>query len=91
MSMSECAQRLGRTDEALDLYAAAAAAARPTAGFVSDFDYTWRPWDFLGVCLANSGRHAEAIDATLRSLRQGNPEQDRLRQNLRWSIDHIPG
>jgi glycosyltransferase involved in cell wall biosynthesis len=124
MSMSECAHRLGRTDEALDLlfsavrldssrseaflglgkvhydlmqwekavtfYAAAAAAARPTSGFVSDFDYTWRPWDFLGVCLANSGRHAEAIDATLRSLRQGNPEQDRLRQNLRWSIDHTP-
>ncbi|MDX6308740.1 MAG: hypothetical protein QOI06_1786 [Nocardioidaceae bacterium] len=125
LNMSECAQRLGRTDEALDLlfsavrldparaeaflglgkvhydlkqwdkavtfYAAAAAATRPTSGFVSDFDYTWRPWDFLGVCLANSGRHAEAIDATLRSLREGNPEQERLRQNLRWSIDHIPG
>jgi glycosyltransferase involved in cell wall biosynthesis len=124
LSMSECARRCGRDEEAIDLlfsavrldpsrseaflglgkvhfdlsqweqavsyYAAAASATRPAAGFVSDFDYTWRPWDYLGVCLANSGRHAEAIKATMRSLQLGNPDRDRLRQNLHWSVDHIP-
>jgi tetratricopeptide (TPR) repeat protein len=125
LSMSECARRAGRPEQALELlhsamrldpsrseaflalgkvhfdleqweqaltyYAAATKAARPAAGFVSDMDYSWRPWDYLGVCLANSGRHAEAIEATLRSLQLGNPDRDRLRQNLHWSIDQLTG
>ena len=80
---------LKQWEQAATYYAAAASAARPGAGFVSEVDYSWRPWDFLGVCLANSGRHTEAIEANLRSLELGNPDRDRLRQNLHWSIDQL--
>ncbi len=68
---------------------AAAAATRPEEGFVEETCYSWAPWDFLGVCLANSGRHEEAIEATRRSLLLGNPERARLKANLRWSVDQL--
>lgn len=74
---------------AIPYYSAAASARRPDEGFVQEADYSYAPWDFLGVCLANAGRHDEAIDATLASLRAGNPERDRLKANLRWSIDQL--
>jgi Glycosyl transferase family 2/Tetratricopeptide repeat len=74
---------------AIPYYAAATSCQRPTEGFVQEADYSWAGWDFLGVCLANAGRHEEAIDATLRSLKLGNPERDRLKANLRWSIDQL--
>ena len=124
ISMSECSERLGRSDEAvkhlyaamrldpsraeaflrlgwryferkewakaLPFYSAAAAAEAPTQGFVSPPDYTWRPWDYISVCLANLGRHEESIAATIRSLNASNPEQERLRANLHWSVDQLP-
>jgi glycosyltransferase involved in cell wall biosynthesis len=74
---------------AIPYYFAAAGAVRPDVGFVQEADYTFAPWDFLGVCLANAGRHDEAIEATKRSLKLGNPERDRLKANLRWSIDQL--
>jgi len=74
---------------ALPYYAAAAAAKPPVEGFVSAEDYTWKPWDHLGVCLINLGRHKEGIDATLRSLDQGNPDVARLRANLHWAVDQL--
>ena len=74
---------------AIPYYAAAAACRRPTEGFVEETFYSWAAWDFLGVCLANAGRHTEAIEATQRSLSLGNPERDRLKTNLRWSVDQL--
>jgi glycosyltransferase involved in cell wall biosynthesis len=74
---------------AVPLFAAATAARRPNDGFIVDADYTWRPWDYLGVCLANSGRHPEAIEATTRALVLGHPDKDRLRANLKWSVDQL--
>ncbi len=74
---------------ALPYYAAAAAAKPPAEGFVSARDYSWKPWDHLGVCLINLGRHQEGIRATLRSLSEGNPDVVRLRANLRWSVDQL--
>jgi Flp pilus assembly protein TadD len=124
ISMSDCSERLGRSDEAVEhlyaavrldasraeaflrlgwryferkewakalpLYSAAASAKAPTLGFVSPPDYTWRPWDYIGVCLANLGRQEESIAATIRSLNAGNPEQERPRSNLHWSVDQLP-
>jgi len=75
--------------KALPFYSAAAAAEAPTRGFVSPPDYTWRPWDYISVCLANLGRHEESIAAAIRSLNAGNPEQERLRSNLHWSVDQL--
>jgi tetratricopeptide (TPR) repeat protein len=74
---------------AIPYYAAASACRRPADGFVQEADYTYAPWDFLGVCLANAGRHDEAIDAALKSLRAGNPERDRIKANLHWSLDQL--
>ncbi len=74
---------------AIPHYFAAAGTDRPAEGFVQDADYSWAPWDFLGVCLANAGRHEEAIEATKRSLKLGNPDRERLKANLRWSIDQL--
>jgi tetratricopeptide (TPR) repeat protein len=76
--------------KALPFYSAAAAAETPTQSFVSPPDYTWRPWDYISVCLANLGRHEESIIATIRSLNVGNPERERLQSNLRWSVDQLP-
>jgi len=124
LSMSECSERLGRPEEAVEhlhaavrldpsraeaflmlgwryfeskewekalpFYSAAAATKLPASGFVSPPDYTWRPWDYISVCLANLGRHEESIAATIRSLNAGNPERERLRLNLHWSVDQLP-
>ncbi len=76
--------------KALPFYSAAAATEAPTPGFISPPDYTWRPWDCISVCLANLGRHEESIAATIRSLNAGNPERERLRSNLHWSVDQLP-
>lgn len=124
ISMSECSERLGRSEEAvkhlyaavrlnpsraeaffglgwryfehkewakaLPFYSAAAAVEAPTLGFVSPPNYTWRSWDYISVCLANVGRYEESISATIRSLNAGNPDQERLRSNLHWSVDQLP-
>jgi hypothetical protein len=124
VSMSECASRCGRDDEAVEhlyaalavdssrseaflalgwrhfqreewaraltWYSAAAAATEPEVGFVSPADYTWRPWDHIGVCLINLGRHEEGTAASIRSLRSGNPDPKRLRGNIHWSVDQMP-
>lgn len=74
---------------ALPLYAAAGACRRPTEGFVSPADYTWRPPDHLGVCLINLGGYEEGISSTLRSLAAGNPDRERLRANLHWAVDQL--
>jgi tetratricopeptide (TPR) repeat protein len=74
---------------AVPFYTAAASAVRPDVGFVQETDYSWGPWDLLGVCLAHLGRHREAIDAIVRSLRAGNPDRERLEANLRWSAAHL--
>jgi glycosyltransferase involved in cell wall biosynthesis len=71
---------------ALPYYAAAASAKLPVDGFVTPADYTWRPWDHLGVCLINLGRYDEGIDATVRSLKLGNPDVDRLTANIHWAL-----
>jgi glycosyltransferase involved in cell wall biosynthesis len=65
--------------------AATVARTRPSAGFVRDRDYGWAPWDFLSVCLGNSGRHAEALQAGQLAL-NGNPEAERVRKNLAWFV-----
>jgi glycosyltransferase involved in cell wall biosynthesis len=70
---------------ALPYYAAAASARAPVEGFVSPGDYTWRPWDHLGVCLINTGRYDEGIAATERSLELGNPDAARLKANIDWA------
>jgi tetratricopeptide (TPR) repeat protein len=75
--------------KALPFYSAAAMAEEPTQGFVSPPDYTWRPLDYISVCLANLGRHEESIVATIRSLNAGNPERERLRSNLHWSVEQL--
>jgi glycosyltransferase involved in cell wall biosynthesis len=76
--------------KALPFYSAAAATNAPTSGFISPPDYTWRPWDYISVCLANLGRHEESIVATIRSVNAGNPERERLRSNLYWSVGQLP-
>ncbi len=75
--------------QASPYYFAASAAVRPTEGFVEEPFYSWLPWDFLGVCLANSGRHEEALEANRRSLMLGNPDRDRLKANMRWSVEQL--
>jgi glycosyltransferase involved in cell wall biosynthesis len=124
ISISECSERLGRSEDvlkhlyaavrldpsraeaflrlgwryferkewskALPLYSAAAAAEEPILGFVSPPDYTWRPWDYMSVCLANLDRYEDSIAATIRSLKAGNPDQQRLRSNLHWLVNQLP-
>ena len=83
ISSSECSERLGRSEGSLKhLYAAVRL-------FVSPPDYTWRPWDYISVCLANLDRHEDSIAATIRSLNAGNPDRDRLRSNLHWSVHQL--
>jgi tetratricopeptide (TPR) repeat protein len=123
VSMSGCARRLGRRDDALShalaamalepsraeaplaagqiffdegdwtraapFFAAACAAVRPSIGFIAEQDYTWRPWDFLAVCLANTGRHEDAIAAATRSVQRGNPDVQRVQANLGWSLEQL--
>lgn len=69
--------------------AATTARTRPSEGFVRDRDHGWAPWDFLSVCLGNSGRHEEALYAGVRALR-GNPQADRVRDNLGWFVSELP-
>ncbi|MEY9871408.1 glycosyltransferase involved in cell wall biosynthesis [Streptacidiphilus sp. MAP12-33] len=69
--------------------AASVAQARPAGGFVRGRDYEWAPWDFLAVCLGNSGRHEEALNAGVRSLR-GNPQAERVRANIGWFVSQLP-
>ncbi|WP_165845472.1 glycosyltransferase [Streptacidiphilus pinicola] len=69
--------------------AAAAARSRPSEGFVRDRDHGWAPWDFLSVCLGNSGRHEEALQAGVRALRD-NPQAERVRANLGWFVSELP-
>lgn len=69
--------------------AASAARSRPFNGFVQDADYRWAPWDFLSVCLGNSGRHQEAVQAALRALEGGNPGADRVRGNIDWFVSEL--
>ena len=63
---------------------------RPSLGFTTERDYTWAPWDYLAVCLGNSGRFREAIKAGERAL-QGNPEAARVKQNIQWFRSQIKG
>ncbi|MGH7866972.1 MAG: glycosyltransferase [Candidatus Dormibacteraceae bacterium] len=75
--------------KALPFYSAAAAATPPLVGFVSPPDYSWRPWDFIGICFANLDRHEESIAAMIRSLNAGNPDKERLQSNLHWSVKQL--
>lgn len=77
----------GEWADALPFFAAAATLRLPSTGFVSVPDYTWRPWDYLSVCLAHLGRHEESIAAAVQSAKAGNPERSRLRSNVHWSVD----
>ncbi|HVU71985.1 MAG TPA: glycosyltransferase family 2 protein [Mycobacteriales bacterium] len=61
---------------------------RPPLGFTFERDYTWAPWDYLSVCLGNSGRYREAVKAAERAL-PGNPEAPRVKQNLQWFRSQI--
>lgn len=70
-------------------FAAATVARMPSIGFISDADYSWRPSDQLSICLANSGRHEQAVQEAMRSLRDGNPERERVRSNIKWCIDQL--
>jgi tetratricopeptide (TPR) repeat protein len=65
--------------------AATSARSQPFTGFVRTADYSWAPWDYLSVCLGNSGRHGEALDAGKLAL-SGNPEIERVRKNLAWFV-----
>ena len=56
---------------------------RPALGFTFERDYTWAPWDYLAVCLGNTGRYREAIEAAERSLPH-NPEAARVERNIAW-------
>lgn len=69
-------------NRAVPLLAAATAAVKPTSGFVHEPDYGYLPWDHLALSLHRSGRNAEAIVATNRSLELGNPDRERLQGNL---------
>jgi tetratricopeptide (TPR) repeat protein len=74
---------------AIPLYSAATAARRPPDGFVHDPDYSWRSWDYLSVCLSNAGRHEDGIQAALKSIQLGNPDPERLRANIAWSLAQL--
>jgi glycosyltransferase involved in cell wall biosynthesis len=69
--------------------AASTAPVRPFSGFVNDADHRWAPWDYLSVCLGNSGRHREALEAGLRALEGGNPGADRVRANIGWFVSEL--
>lgn len=89
MSLAQTEYDAERWERAAPLYAAAAAARRPSVGFIDDATYSWRAWDFLSVCLANAGRHEEAIQAALKSLRGGNPDPERIHTNISWSLKQM--
>ena len=80
----------GQWAQALPWYSAATSLSRPTEGFTQPGDYSWRPWDFLSVCLINTGRFAEGVSATLRAIELGAPDVDRLRKNASWALDQLP-
>ena len=69
--------------------AASVAQARPSEGFVRGRDHGWAPWDFLAVCLGNSGRHEEALQAGVRALHD-NPQAERVRANIGWFVSNLP-
>lgn len=61
----------------------------PSDGFSQPADYGWRPWDYLSVCLINSGHLQDGVAATLRALELGALDVDRLRANLHWAVDRL--
>jgi len=76
-------------DQAVPFFAAATTArSRPSAGFVRDADYGWAPWDYLSVCLGNSGKYAEALRVGQLAL-SDNPEAERVRKNLAWFVSQL--
>ncbi|MER5638046.1 glycosyltransferase [Kitasatospora sp. NPDC002227] len=76
--------------EAVPFFQAATTAnRRPATGFSRETDYQWVPWDFLAVCLGNSGRAEEALRAGAVALR-GNPDPERVRGNLSWFVETLP-
>jgi glycosyltransferase involved in cell wall biosynthesis len=75
--------------QAAPLFLAATTATRPPSGFSSEADYTYLPWDFLGVCYYRLGRQQEALAATAKAIALGAPDLDRLRANLRYIADLI--
>jgi glycosyltransferase involved in cell wall biosynthesis len=75
--------------EALPWYAAATALVRPGDGFTQPADYSWRPWDYLSVCLINTGRYAEGVKAAMRAIELGAPDLERLRKNAQWALDQL--
>ena len=79
----------GEWSRALPWYAAAAALPRPRDGFTQPADYSWRPWDYLSVCLINTGRFTEGVDAVMKALELGAPDTERLRKNASWALDQI--
>jgi glycosyltransferase involved in cell wall biosynthesis len=74
--------------QAVPLFLAATAATRPVAGFSAEADYTFLPWDYLGVCYYRLGLQQRARQATERAIELGSPDLDRLRENLRY-IDEL--
>lgn len=75
-------------DRAVPLYLAATAGRRPPWGYMRDPDYQYLAWDYLSVCLDRLGRHEESLEASKRALK-GNPEADRVKANMRWSVENL--
>jgi hypothetical protein len=75
--------------QAVPLFLAATAAQRPALGFSSEADYSYQPWDYLGVCYFRLEMQQEALRTTARALELGSPDRDRLRANLRYISELI--
>lgn len=79
----------GHWEKAIPFFERATAArSRPMAGFVREADYGWLPWDLLSVCLGNSGRFTDALQAARQAL-NGNPEPLRVRSNIDWFVRNL--
>lgn len=75
--------------QAIPLFLAATAAQRPQLGFASDADYTYLPWDYLGVCYYRLGKQQDALRTTARAIELGSPDIERLRANIKYIADLI--
>ncbi|HEX3824472.1 MAG TPA: glycosyltransferase [Mycobacteriales bacterium] len=75
--------------QAIPLFLAATAATRPEWGFASEADYSYLPWDYLGVCYYRLGRQHDALRTTARAIELGSPDIERLRANLKFIADLI--
>jgi glycosyltransferase involved in cell wall biosynthesis len=75
--------------QAAPLFLAATAARRPEFGFSNEADYSYQPWDYLGVCYYRLGMQQEALRTTARAIELGSPDVERLRANLRFISELI--